>query len=222
MIKTSSGARFVALAVLLTTVLAGGCGGAKLPKIGGGKGETTRTLISSTGAFEMKVPASWQQTSNLNDVAVLQAANRTEEAYALLIVDPRAPFEGMPLKDFAGAQVTKFKESLQSPTDGGSKAVTIDGKQGLQYQIKGTAEDVEVVYLYTFIETDDNFLKVLTWSLAENFDNNKNKLAGVASSVRQVKATKGAAGPGPGESPSPDAAAPESDPPASPEASPAA
>lgn len=222
MAKISSRTRFVAVALLLTTLLASACGQSKLPKIGGGKDETTKRLISSTGAFEMKVPESWQQASNLNDVAVLQAANRTAEAYALLIADPKGPFEGIPLQDFADAQVKKFQESLASPQDSGPEKVTIDGKQALQFQIEGTAEDVEVVYLYTFIETDDNFLKVLTWSLAENFDDNKNKLADVTSSVRQLKATGEATEQGPGESPSPDAVAPEVDPPASPEPSPAA
>lgn len=212
MLRPFSYRRALVVALAMVSLFAGGCG--NRAKSGSADG-ATKKLISSDGTFEMRVPTSWQQTANLNDVAVLQAANRSEEAYALLVADPKGPFEGTPLSTFADTQIKKFQESLTSPKLSGPKSVTVDGKKATQYEIAGTAEGVEVIYLFTFIETPDNFLKVLAWSLAKDFDDNEAALSKVASSVQQVKTTE--------QSPEPDStesAAPEGDSSASPSASP--
>lgn len=193
-------ARTRLLALLaLALLMAAGCGNDPTKK-GTGSGDEevklTKTLISADGAFEMMFPASWEQQNNLNDVAVLQAADRDKEAYALLIVDPKKPFEGTALGKFADGQVQKFLESVTEPKLKGPELVIIDGDEALQYEIEGKAEDVDVVYLYTFMESDDRFLKSVTWSLAENYDGNKEVLAAVTKSIKQVKPLE--------ESPSPE------------------
>jgi len=185
-------ARTGCLAVLaFASLLLAGCGGGQFDETKTAvddEVELSKSLVSEDGAFEMEVPESWDQQDNLNDVAVLQAADRDKEAYALLIVDPRTPFGGMALGRFADGQVQKFLESVTEPRLKGPELVIIDGDEALQYEIEGKAEDVEVVYLYTFMESPDRFLKAVTWSLAENYDDNKAVLAAVTESIKQVKA----------------------------------
>lgn len=211
-------ARTSLLAVLLfASLIAAGCGEEPIRDVTGGEEDEitlSKSLISADGAFEMKVPESWEQQENLNDVAVLQAADREKEAYALLIVDPRKPFEGTNLGKFADGQVQKFLESVTEPKLTGPELVIIDGDEALRYEIEGKAEDVDVVYLYTFMETPDRFLKAVTWSLAENYDDNKELLAAVTESIKQLKAVEE-------PTPSPEAEGPSPDAGVSPAASPA-
>jgi hypothetical protein len=211
--------RLLAL-VAFAFFLVAGCGGEQIDetkRAGNGEVKLSKSLISADGAFEMKVPASWEQQNNLNDVAVLQAADREKEVYALLIVDPRKPFEGTNLGKFADGQVQKFLESVTEPKLSGPELVIIDGDEALQYEIEGKAEDVDVVYLYTFMESPDRFLKSVTWSLAENYDDNKELLASVTKSIRQLKALEEPTpSPGATESPSPSATLSPTSPPTSP------
>lgn len=191
------------LAVLVLALGAGACAGAG--KTGPGAAGGGKKLVSSDGAFELRVPQAWKKASNLNAVAVLQAENRAKEAYALLIVDPKAPFSGTALGAFADTQIQKFQQALTSAQVTGPNLVIINKDEALQYEIKGAADGVDVVYLYTFIETPDNFLKVVTWSLADKYQDNKPALAAVTASVRQIKVgpttAPGAASAGPTTAP---------------------
>jgi hypothetical protein len=171
----------------------------------------------------MRVPGSWKQESNLNDAATLQAADRGREAYALLIVDSKKPFEGTALGRFADTQVQKFLESVSDSKLSGPDLVIIDGKEALQYEIDGKAGDVDVTYLYTFMESDDSFLKAVTWSLADNYRSNKKALAAVTESIRQLKALEESPSPAPAASPGAELSpgiSPSPEPPPSPAATP--
>ena len=188
-----------------------------------GSQELGKRLVSEDEAFEMRVPQSWSQQRNLNDVAVLQAANLEQEAYALVIVDPKQPFAETTLGEFADGQVQKFLESVTNSKLSGPDLVIVNGEEALQYEIEGEADTVDVVYLYTFMETPDRFLKVVTWSLADNYGRNKAVLEAVTQSVRQLRALEEES-PSPGASPgatlSPAAPSPSPAAPASPAATP--
>lgn len=204
MVQSTSAQLRAVLGAVVVALFTGACGGGTSES----GDDLTKMLVTSEGSFEMRVPDSWDQTTSLNDVAVLQAADRPREAYAVLIVDPKQPFEGTSLGLFADAQIVKFQEALTSPRVTGPELVIIDDDDALQYEIEGSVEEaggdmVEVNYLYTFIETPDNFLKIVTWSLSDNFDDNKKALADVSASVRQLKATESTSPAPPEDSPSP-------------------
>lgn len=186
-----------AVALVLLGLLLSACGVAKKAGDVLGGGSASKTLRSTDGALEMKVPSSWRKVSNLNRAAALQAADPSKEAYGLVVADPKAPFAGTALGQFADTESQKLFQSIGDRRLSGPKLVTVDGKDALQYELRGVVDNLQVVYLYTFAETPDRFLKVLTWSLASNFDKNKRSLQDVTSSVRQLKALpKGAQAPG--------------------------
>lgn len=171
------------LVLLLVLAALAACdrdGGPDLP--GGSK-----TLTSADGALQLRVPSSWSEQTDLNPAAALQAADLDDEAYAVLIEDPREPFKSMDLGKFADTEMQKLVNRVGLANLTGPKLVEVDGNQAVQYQIKGFHNEVEVVYLYTFVETPDRFLKVVTWSLAGKFDANRPVLEEVTTSVRQLK-----------------------------------
>ena len=165
--------------------------GGSPPDLPGG----SKTITSTDGALQFRVPASWSEQSDLNPAAALQAADLDREAYGVVIEDPREPFKAMDLGKFADTEMQKLVTRVGLANLAGPKLVEVDGNQAVQYRIRGLYNEVEVVYLYTFVETPDRFLKVVTWSLADKFEDNRPILEEVTTSVRQLKALEASPAP---------------------------
>jgi hypothetical protein len=172
------------LCVLLLVLAA--CGGNTVDRTPG-KSEGFKAITSTDGALQFRVPESWAP-SELNPVAALQAGDPEAEAYGVVIEDPRKVLQSYSLAKFADLQMQELVTTIQLASLAGPTKVKVDGQDALQYRLKGFFDSVEVVYLYTFVETPDRFLKVVTWSLADRFDDNKEVMEQVSTSVRQLKA----------------------------------
>lgn len=151
-----------------------------------GKAAGFKALTSTDGALQFQVPENWA-ASELNPVAAVQAGDPDTEAYGMVIEDPRKPLKDYTLERFADVQMQQLVTGLGLASLSAPRQVQVDGKEAVQYQLKGFFDQIEVVYLYTFVETPDRFLKVVTWSLASEFDDNKEVLEQVATSVRELK-----------------------------------
>lgn len=145
-----------------------------------------KAISSKDGALELRVPNSWD-AAELNPVASVQAGDTGTEAYGMVVEDPRRALKDYDLERFAGIQMQELVSDVGLASVAGPETVQVDGKDALQYQLKGLFDGVEVVYLYTFVETPDRFLKVVTWSLASRFEQNRETLERVSLSVRELK-----------------------------------
>lgn len=146
-----------------------------------------KRVASPDGALEFRVPASWTEATDLNEVASLQAGDTVAEAYAVVIEDPRRAFASLDLAGFADRQMQQQVTRVGLANLGGPETLTVDGKPAVRYRLKGFHNAVEVVYLYTFVETPDRFLKVVAWSLSPNFEDNRQTLERVSASVRELQ-----------------------------------
>lgn len=191
------------LAGVFMLVILAGCSQAREALSG------TKTLVSADGALQFEVPASWSAQTDLNDAAALQAADRDAEAYAVVIEDPRAPFQAMDLGRFADTQMQKLVGTVELANLAEPRLVPVGDREAIQYQLTGILNGVEVAYLYTFIETPDRFLRVVAWSLAPNFTANRSTLEEVAASVRQLKDLPAATSPSAPAEPSAPSVAPQ-------------
>ncbi len=153
---------------------------------GAGAERGAKFITSSDGALQLQVPSSWSK-SELNPVAAVQAGDEEQEAYGMVIEDPRKPLHEYTLERFADIQMQKLVTRVALASLAGPTEVQVDGKTALQYQLRGLFNETEVVYLYTFVETEDRFLKVVTWSLGSKFDDNKEDLEQVSASVKELK-----------------------------------
>jgi hypothetical protein len=174
-----------AIAILILSALLAACGGNagdNTPK----KAAGFKALTSTDGALQFRVPENWA-ASELNPEAAVQARDPDTEAYGMVIEDPRKPLKDYTLERFAGVQMQQLVTRLGLASLSAPKNVQADGKEAIQYQLKGFYDQIEVVYLFTFVETPDRFLKVVTWSLASEFEDNKEMLEQVATSVRELK-----------------------------------
>lgn len=188
-----------ALALVAVLCLGAACSRGEQNPSGG-----LKTITSSDGALQFQVPSGWSQDDDLNEVAALEAGDSDTEAYGVVIADRRSLYASMDLAKFADQQVQELAKGVGLANLKGPERVTVDGKDALQYELKGFRNAVEVVYLYTFVETPDRFLKVITWSLASNFDSNRRVLEQVTGSIRELKPLEEEAGPATQAPPAPE------------------
>lgn len=184
-----------ALLVIVALALAT-CGGGSEPTPKN-TNALTKTVTSEGGNLQMKIPDSWREDKSLNASADLQASNRVQEAYALVIADSKQDFGNRTLNDFAEIAKENFLKGITTPSLSGPRSLTINGKQAVRYQIDGTADNVKVTYLLTLLETDSRYLQVIAWSLPERLTKNRPVLESITASVREIKPATPAAPPSP-------------------------
>jgi hypothetical protein len=173
------------IALLMLVSVLGACSGGNAQDTPS-KASGFKALTSTDGALQFQVPDAWE-ASELNPEAAVQARDPDTEAYGMVIEDPRKPLKDYTLERFADVQMEQLVTRLGLASLSAPKKVQVDGKEAIQYQLKGFFDQIEVVYLFTFAETPDRFLKVVTWSLASEFEDNQEVLEQVATSVRELK-----------------------------------
>lgn len=144
-------------------------------------------LVSEDGGVEIRVPDSWSKRSDLNPAAALQAGNREDELYVVVVVDPREFFAELSLGQFADTEIQRFVDTVAEPELLGPQLVIVDDSEALQYEVRGVVDEQNVVYLYTFAETSDRFLKIVSWTLSSRYDEHANTMQRVIESVRQLE-----------------------------------
>ncbi|MEX2588401.1 MAG: hypothetical protein WD602_10485 [Actinomycetota bacterium] len=156
--------------------------GSSLPSL-----SNTETVTSEDGGLQMRIPNSWQARKDLNPSAAMQAGNRESDAYTLVVVDPREFFGNLSLGKFADIEIQQFIDTVGDPTVSGPELVIVDDREALQYEVRGVVDEQNVVYLYTFAETPDRFLKIVTWSIGSRFEENLDDMQMVTESVHQLE-----------------------------------
>jgi len=143
--------------------------------------ETSKTVLSTDNHVSLVIPASLD-TFNLNNAAVLQYGNGSKEIYIIVINDPKIDLIGWNLTKHSYIILGNLIKSLSSPKVTPPKELVIHGFNAVQYEIHGTVNDLNVVYVLTDIETPHVFSQLLSWTLKSHADDNLPVLREVAKS----------------------------------------
>ena len=147
----------------------------------------TGTVMTSTnGAAQITVPDDWDAMTDLNDVAILQAANLAKEQYIIVIDDSKEDFADPDLAQYSDITSQLIIDGLGNSEVGTPTPSTINGNAALQKEIRGSIDNINVVYLHTSVETPTHFYQVLTWTLKSQFDKNRSVLQEVTNSFREA------------------------------------
>ena len=155
-----------------------------------GNASVGKSIFSPDKSMSISIPKGWVEDRELHDTADLQASNRAEECYIIVLTDSKDDFEDMTLVKHSETTRKSLLSSLTAPEVLGPTKMTIDGKPALQYEIRGSIDNLKVTYLHTTVETPKHFQQILTWTLRSRFDKNKPILQQVATSFREVRAEK--------------------------------
>ncbi|MBW4618390.1 MAG: hypothetical protein KME17_03260 [Cyanosarcina radialis HA8281-LM2] len=143
-------------------------------------------LTSSDGKTQITLPSGWKQEQDLNEQAGLQAANRAEEMYIIVISENKQDFQNITLEKHSELTRGLFLKNLTNPQVTGPTPVTIDGNRGVQYELKGGINNINAAYIHTTLETAKNYHQIVAWTLQSRLDQNRSQLQEVIQSLREA------------------------------------
>lgn len=123
--------------------------------------------IADDGVSKIRVPRNWNRLPELNDVASLQYGLPRQEQYVIVISEPRADFSaGMDLYSYNDSIMEQyFMTAIDNVNIKLLGDIDLNGLKGVKYEIRGSVNNVNIVYLYTALEGKDHFHQVLFWTL---------------------------------------------------------
>lgn len=169
--------------LILATIVAGGCG---LPIPTGGS-DGSGVAKSIDGKFQVTMPNGWTVQSELNDAADIQVANPLKEGYLVVLSESKEDFADPTIEWHSETTRTGVLESLiDGRVTAGPTNLKINGKPAVQYEIRGKAEGLKVIYLHTTVDTGDHLHQILAWTLPSYYDDNRPILESVINSFKSV------------------------------------
>ena len=106
---------------------------------------TARTLTSSDGQSQITIPAGWKEDAELHEEAELRASDRASEMYVIVITDSKQDFEEMSVEQHSELTRGIILNGLASPQISPASKVTINGYPGVQTEIRGTVDKINLV-----------------------------------------------------------------------------
>jgi hypothetical protein len=193
----------IIIALLLAAISFSSCADKK-PPTGGEVAEKTavgapKTLKSNDNKLELIVPGSWEVEQNLNSDARLQAADRKNEQALFLISENKQDLQaaGILLDTYAEEGYKPIAAQLNAAKVTGPNKLTIDNNPAVQYQIEGTPQTAQaksllfngpLVYIYTVIESPDNYQQIVAWTTASRFEKNRTELQQLVQGLKTASA----------------------------------
>nr|WP_314862685.1 NINE protein [uncultured Undibacterium sp.] len=149
-------------------------------------GTATKNLQSNDLSVSIDVPNSWSRNDSLLAEAILGAAQMRDENYLVILKDSRIDFE----KKFTLSNYTSLvQKSMQNEVKnaqlvGGVTKLTINNAPAEQFVLTGSADGLKVAYLVTSVEADNNYYRVVAWTLLSRLDTNKTVLNNASTSIK--------------------------------------
>lgn len=129
-----------------------------------GADDTGTPFMASDKRTEITVPAGWG-AMELNDAAEIQVGSAAEEAYLIVLNERKEDLYGWNLDKHSRVTLGRLLTGVASPTIKGPLSMTIGGSPAVQYEIRGAAENRNIVYLHTTVDGPKHFSQILAWTL---------------------------------------------------------
>jgi len=141
---------------------------------------------TADGQHQLSVPRGWKEDRSLHDKAEIQVADAPEEMYALVLTDGKDSSAGMDISKYAEATREAFSKSLVSPQVGAPRWLSVNGASAIECEIRGSVQNLDVIYLHTVVETPKHYHQVMAWTLKSQWERNKDTLQAVTESFREL------------------------------------
>ncbi|BAU41931.1 hypothetical protein O77CONTIG1_01749 [Leptolyngbya sp. O-77] len=150
---------------------------------------TQDRLISDDGQIAITLPSGWVKDDELNDRAQLEASNRAAQMYLIVLTQPKAEFRGMQRETYAEITRGYLTRRLEkSEVSGPTNVSQVGGNPAVQYQVRGSLNNIDVLYLHTVVETPTRFAQILAWTPPADFEKNQPTLQQVIQSFQEQQA----------------------------------
>ena len=156
--------------------------------------KTSTILRNQNSSIQITLPKGWREDKELHEDADLQASNRADEKYVIILSDSKEDFEKMSLSEHSEITRGSIIKILTAPQVTGPVELTINDLPAIQYEIRGSTDNINVVYLHTTVETSQKFYQILAWTVKSRFEKNKSELQEVTNSFQESAAGSTAKG----------------------------
>jgi hypothetical protein len=157
----------------------------------GDSSKPAKVVTSTDGVSQLSIPGNWKIDRELKDDAELQVSDRANEMYVVVLSESKSDFAGISIDKHAELTRGIVLGNLTSPQSTTPMKITINGRPALQNEIRGTMDNVNLVYLHTTVETPKYFHQIVAWTLPSRFDKNRAKLQEVIESFKETSSSSG-------------------------------
>jgi hypothetical protein len=126
--------------------------------------DSGKKILASDEKTEIVVPISWSPL-DLNDAAEIQVGNETEDAYLIVLNESKDDLFAWNLERHSRVTLGQLLMNVANPTVVGPKALTIAGSPAVQYEIRGAAENRNLVYIHTTVDGPKHFSQIIAWTV---------------------------------------------------------
>ena len=169
----------ISLACLLICGLVSSCA-----LLSGSKKE--KTFTSDDGKYSVTATGWADLDGELNDVATLEVGRLTDEQYLIVIPDAQEDLD-MNFEEFTEIVVENMASSVDNAELGESEALEINGMNAFCTPLSGSIESLKAQYWLYTVETSEDYVQILTWTLKSKADENEDTLRTVATSFQEIK-----------------------------------
>jgi bifunctional DNA-binding transcriptional regulator/antitoxin component of YhaV-PrlF toxin-antitoxin module len=178
---------FQFLAFAFVVVFALGCSAVNQIKKEIDKTQQPKTLIGIDGKCQITIPGGWREDKQLNEKGVIQASNRLNEQYVLVMSNDKQDFaKSMTLSGITKLLREDLSENITEAETTAPIPTTVNGYPAEQFEASGSVQGIKVKYVYTVVDMPQNYYQILAWSLASRFDANKPQLLEVVNSFQKT------------------------------------
>jgi hypothetical protein len=150
-------------------------------------GRTREDLITiKSGGIQITTPTGWKSVSDLNDSADLQASDARNRLYLIILSDKKIDFAEMTLARHAKQTLAEIMVSLTSVTQNGPSTLKVNGNPTLQYEVRGTIENLNVVYFHTTVESSAHFHQIVAWMPISKYESHKGVMQEIIRSFKEL------------------------------------
>lgn len=118
---------------------------------------------SEDGRIQFHVPGSWKDDAELDEDAPVHLSNRVREQYMLVYAFRRE--SDVPLQDWAKAVTDDMTSNVENATTGAMEERKVGEFPALYTTMSGRVEGLNVAYHVTNVQTPEEFLYILCWTL---------------------------------------------------------
>jgi hypothetical protein len=146
-----------------------------------------KEITSDDGKIRVTVPGLWMKLQGLNQQASLQAGNKRQEVYLIVITDAKADVPNLTLEKHHQLTRDRTLEKMKNASATEPVSLTIDGHPALQNELTGTEKGTNVVFLHTTVNDGDRFQQILAWTLKSRWQDQNQLLRDITKSFRSEK-----------------------------------
>lgn len=146
-------------------------------------------LAATDGNSEIKLLSGWLNDPELNDKAQIQTSNRSRQMYLIVLVQSRRELSQMTATEYSKITQGYLTKRLEKSQVTGPTAVRQIGSTPayptVQYEVRGSLNKIDVVYLHTVVETPTRFVQILAWTPPTAFEQNQAEMQQMIQSFRE-------------------------------------